>query len=72
MRDWYNSPGLEDIFAEQAGKLPDGPLGTLVPVRLESTEALEPESVDLLRDYIGDKIGTMESANGIESIHLRL
>jgi len=72
MRDWYDNPGLEDIFAEQVEKLPDGPLGTLTPVRLEPTEGLAPESVDLLREYMDGKIGTMEFANRIESIRLRL
>jgi len=72
MRDWYDNPALEDIFAEQAEHLPDGTLGTLDPVKLEATEGLCPESVDLLRVYLGGRMGTMEFANKIESLRLRL
>lgn len=71
MRDWYDNPPLEDIFAEQAECLPHGTLGTLDPVKIELTEGLCPESVDLLREYLGGRMGTMEFANKIEAVRLK-
>ena len=67
MRDWYDNPALERIFAEQAEHLPEETLATLDPVRLETPEGLCPEPVDLLRDYLGGRMGTMEFATKIES-----
>jgi len=72
MRDWYDHPMLEDILAEQAEKLPHGPLGLLEPVRLEPLEGLTPESMNLLRDYMTSTIGTMEFANRIEAVRLKI
>jgi len=71
MRDWYDNPPLEDILAEQAECLPHGTLGTLDPVKIEPTEGLCPESVDLLREYLEGRMGTMEFANRIEAVRLK-
>ena len=72
MRDWYDNPAIEDILAEQAEYLPDGALGLLDSVKVELTEGLCPESVELLREYLAGRMGTMELANKVESIRLRL
>ncbi len=71
MRDWYDNPPLEDILAEQAEYLPHGTLGMLDPVKVEPTEGLSPESVDLLREYLEGRMGTMEFANRIEAVRLK-
>ncbi|MGQ9588603.1 MAG: hypothetical protein ACUVT7_09535 [Thermoplasmata archaeon] len=71
MRDWYDNPPIEDIFAEQAECLPQGTSATLDSVKLEPTEGLCPESVDLLREYMGGRMPTMEFANKIEALRLK-
>lgn len=52
--------------------LPHGPLGILEPVILEPVGEMAPESMSLLRDYMEGKIGTMEFANRIEAIRLKI
>jgi len=71
MRDWYDNPAIEDILAEQAEYLPDGALGLLDSVKVELTEGLCPESVELLREYLAGRMGTMEFANKIEAVRLK-
>ena len=68
MRDWYDNPPMEDIFAEQAERLPDGPLGTLRPPRIEIVADIPPEVLEVVKDYIDEKIGTMEFASRMEGL----
>ncbi|MCJ7517720.1 MAG: hypothetical protein MUO18_07150 [Methanomassiliicoccales archaeon] len=71
MRDWYDNPQIEDILAEQAEKLPYGPLGRLGNEVIELIEGLPPDAADLMREYLGGKINTMVFANRVEDIRLR-
>ena len=70
MRDWYDNPRLEEIFAEQSAKLPDGPLGLLAPPEIKLVSGLSPKAVTLLQAYLNGKIGTMEFASRIEALRL--
>ncbi|HIJ16911.1 MAG TPA: hypothetical protein HA364_03930 [Thermoplasmata archaeon] len=71
MRDWYDNPVLEDIFAEQAQMLSYGPLGALGNASVELTEELPSEALALMQDYLKGQIGTMEFVTKAEAIRLR-
>jgi len=71
MRDWYDNPQLADIFDEQAGCLPKGPLGLLEPPELKIVSGMPPEALGLLRDYLDGRCGTMEFATRMEGIRAR-
>lgn len=71
MRDWYDNPQIEDILAEQAMKLPYGPLNALGGASVELTEGLPSDAVALMQDYMKGKIGTMEFATKAEAFRLR-
>jgi hypothetical protein len=68
MRDWYDNPQLEDILAEQAERLPHGPLGILGDESVQLTDEIPPEAVSLMQDYLSGQIGTMEFASRAEAI----
>jgi len=68
MRDWYDSPPLEDILQEQEEKLPKGPLGLLRPPEVEVAEGLPLEATRLMRDYLSGNIRTLEFANRAENL----
>ena len=63
MRDWYDNPRLEDIFDEQATKLPSGPLGLLEPPEVKLVEGFSPKELELIRALKAKKIGTMKFLN---------
>jgi hypothetical protein len=70
MRDWYDAPTVDDALAEQADRLPRGPLGLLEPqVRL--TEGLPKDAIALVKEYLAGTCGTMEFASRMEAIRLR-
>ncbi|MBM4248266.1 MAG: site-specific integrase [Euryarchaeota archaeon] len=71
MRDWYDRPQMAEILDEQAGKLPEGPLGRLVTPEITIVEALPAEAVEVVKAYMDQKIGTMELASRLEAIRLR-
>lgn len=71
MRDWYDNPQLEDIFAEQTEMLPHGPLGMLENESVELMNELPSDAVTLMHDYLTGQIGTMEFATKVETIRLR-
>jgi hypothetical protein len=71
MRDWYDNPQLEDIFAEQLEKLPHGPLGMLGNDSIELMEGIPSDAVSLMQEYLMGQIGTMEFATRAEAIRLR-
>ncbi len=60
MRDWYDNPRLEDIFDEQALRLPNGPLGLLQPPEVKLVEGFSPKELELIRALKAKKIGTMK------------
>ena len=74
MRDWYDNPGLEDIFAEQAECLPDGALGILKPVdfEIELSGGLPSGALELLKEYFAGKVNIMALMNEMESMRLKL
>jgi integrase len=71
MRDWYDSPQLQDIFDEQAARLPYGPLGLLEPPTVELEGGLSKEVVSLVSAYLAGQTGTMEFATQMEKMKLQ-
>jgi integrase len=71
MRDWYDNPQIEDVLAEQAEKLPHGPLGMLGHGAVELIEGMPSDAVPLMFEYLAGQIGTMEFATRAEAIRLR-
>ena len=71
MRDWYDNPQIEDVLAEQAEKLPYGPLGMLGHGAVELVEGMPSDAVPLMLEYLAGQIGTMEFATRAEAIRLR-
>lgn len=70
MRDWYDNPPIEDILAEQAERLPNGPLGLLGAVVVRKDTELG-EYAKVVKDYDGGNLGTMEMAHQMEVVRLR-
>ena len=68
MRDWYDSPQLQDIFDEQAARLPYGPLGLLEPLTVEIEGGLSKEVVGLVSAYLAGQLGTMQFATQMEEM----
>jgi len=68
MRDWYDSPQLEDIFAEQEDRLPNGPLGFLDPLTIEIEGGLPKEIVDIVARYLNNELSTYDLGSQIEKI----
>ena len=71
MRDWYDSPQLQDIFDEQAEHLPYGPLGYLEPPTVELEGGLPKEVASIVGAYLAGQTGTMELATQMEKIRLQ-
>jgi integrase len=71
MRDWYDSPQLQDVFDEQAARLPYGPLGFLDPPTVELEGGLSKEVVSLVSAYVAGQLGTMELATQMEKMRLQ-
>jgi len=71
MRDWYDSPQLQDVFDEQAARLPYGPLGLLDPPTVEIEGGLLKEVVSLVSAYLAGQLGTMEFATTMEKLRLQ-
>ena len=71
MRDWYDAPPLEDVFAEQAERLPHGPLGLLEPAAALLADGLPKEAVKVLQAYLAGELGTMELATRLEAVRLK-
>jgi integrase len=71
MVDWYDSPQLQDVFDEQASRLPYGPLGFLNPPTVELEGGLSKEVVDIVSSYLAGQLGTMEFATTMERTKLQ-
>lgn len=71
MRDFYDCPQLQDIFDEQAARLPYGPLGLLDPPTVELEGGLSKEVVSLVSAYLVGQTGTMEFATMMEKLRLQ-
>jgi len=71
MRDWYDNPQIEDVLAEQAEKMPYGPLGLLGHGPVELIDGIPSDAVSLMLEYLAGQIGTMEFATRVEAIRLR-
>jgi len=71
MRDWYDNPRLEDIFDEQATKLPNGPLGLLEPPEVKLVSGLSPKAVALLHQYMSGKIGTRDFVDRLADLRMQ-
>ena len=70
MRDWYDSPQLEDIFAEQEDRLPNGPLGFLEPPVVEIEGGIPRETVELLTRYLNNELSTYDFGNQMEKVRM--
>ncbi len=70
MRDWYDNPRLEDIFDEQALRLPNGPLGLLQPPEVRLVEGFSPKELELIRALKAKKIGTMKFLGQWEELEI--
>ncbi len=66
MRDVYDNP--QDTYAEQSATLPRGPLGILEPPEVLVDEALPPEALVALREFLGGRLGVMEMALRLEAL----
>lgn len=66
MRDYYDNPELQDIYDEQGAVFPNGPLGTLDPLEIKIIEGIPDDVLDLVRDYMDGKTGTMQFATSME------
>ena len=71
MRDWYDSPQLEDVFLEQAKMLPRGPLGTLEPPNVQLVDGIPSEVLELVKAYITGELPTLQFMEKIEAARLR-
>ena len=71
MRDFYDYPQLQDVFDEQAARLPYGPLGFLEPPTVELEGGLSKEVVSLVGAYLAGQTGTMEFATTMEKVKLQ-
>jgi len=71
MRDWYDSPAVEDMLDEQGSVLPNGPFGTLRVPEIRVRTDLPPDAVSLVRQYLEGKMLTREFADQMEAIRLR-
>ena len=70
MRDWYDNPQLEDVFAEQEDCLPNGPLGFLEPPTVEIEGGLPKEIVEILTRYLNNELSTYDLGSQIEKIKM--
>ena len=71
MRDWYDSPQLEDIFAEQEECLPNGPLGFLEPPVVEIEGGLPKEIIEILSNYLSNnQMSTHELGSKMEKFRM--
>jgi len=68
MRDWYDNPQLEDIFAEQEDCLPNGPLGFLEPPTVEIEGGLPKEIAEIVTQYLNDELSTYDLGTQIEKV----
>ncbi|MGQ9587764.1 MAG: hypothetical protein ACUVT7_05210 [Thermoplasmata archaeon] len=71
MRDWYDSPQLQDIFDERAAHLPYGPLGLLEPPTVDLEGGLSKDIVSLVSAYLAGQLGTMELATQMGKMRLQ-
>jgi integrase len=69
MRDWYDQPQVDDILAEQAERLPYGPLGILLPPRIELVDK-DTDILVLWTEYMAEKISTIDFANKAEELRM--
>ena len=69
MRDWYDQPQVDDILAEQAERLPYGPLGILLPPRIELVDK-DTDILVLWTEYMAEKISTIEFATKAEELRM--
>jgi len=71
IRDWYDSPQLEDIFAEQEECLPNGPLGFLEPPVVEIEGGLPKEIIEILSNYLSNnRMSTHELGSKMEKFRM--
>jgi hypothetical protein len=70
MRDWYDNPQVEDIFAEQEDRLPYGPLGFLDPLTVEIEGGLPKEIIEIVAKYLNNELSTMELGNQMEKVRM--
>ena len=67
MRDWYDQPQVADILIEQGERLPYGPLGVLMPPKVE-VEDRDAEVLTLWAEYMAGKVPTMEFMTRAEEL----
>jgi len=68
MRSWYDNPQLQDIFDEQAARLPNGPLGLLNSPAVEFEGGWSKEEASLMNAYHAKQLTPMEFVNALEKL----
>ncbi len=68
--DWYDAPQLDEVFMEQAERLPRGPLGLLEPPEVTLVGGIPPAAIALLKEYLAGACGTMDLVNRLEALRL--
>ena len=71
-RDWYDQPHIEDILAEQADRLPGGPLGFVMGPKVEVVTE-DAEVLTLWNRYFRGEVSILELVTLLEKLkHQRL
>jgi integrase len=71
MRDSYDNPPLEEVFAEQAEKLPYGPLGLLNPPTVEIEGGLSEEETSAVKAYTAGQTSMAEVMAALDKVRLQ-
>ncbi|HIH00795.1 TPA: hypothetical protein HA259_01705 [Thermoplasmata archaeon] len=66
MRDWYDAPGVEEAFREQAERIPNGPLGVIEPPEIEVTDDLPKDVSAMVSQFLDGSMGTLELIDALE------
>ena len=68
MKNCYDNPGVEALLDEQSHTIPRGPLGLLTSPEVTLVEGPEREAVEVVADYLSDRIGLIEVLSRLETL----
>lgn len=72
MRDWYDNPGLEPVYAEQVKCLPYGALGKLRAPQVKFAGGdLPEEALSIVRAYFAGKLGSYDLGPKLEAVKMK-
>jgi integrase len=72
MRDWYDAPGVEEAFCEQAERIPNGPLGVIEPPEIEVTDGLPKAVSAMVSQFLDGSVGTLELMKALDECRTNL